>query len=112
MHRGSGHVVNGHLMLDPSNSSAHPLLFVVILFAMGLLISFTVALTILVGLPPDYITVSSARKPPAVERGALFWFGVAIKTMLGAMLVVLGVVLSFPGVPGQGLLTVFAGLLL
>jgi hypothetical protein len=99
-------------MLDPSNSSAHPLFFMAILFAMGLLVSFTIALTILIGLPPDYFAASHARKPPGAERRALVWVGVALKTLLGATLVVLGVVLSFPGVPGQGLLTILAGLLL
>jgi len=99
-------------MLDPSNSSAHPLFFMAILFAMALLASFTIALTILVRLPPDYFATSDARKPPSVERRALAWVGVVLKTLLGATLVILGVVLSFPGVPGQGLLTILAGLLL
>jgi UPF0716 family protein affecting phage T7 exclusion len=34
------------------------------------------------------------------------------KNLLGAVLVVVGIVLSLPGVPGQGLLTVLVGVLL
>jgi hypothetical protein len=111
---GGGDEVNSWLtvVLDPSNSGGHPLFFMAILFAMGLLVSFTIVLTILIGLPPDYFATSDARKPPGVERRALAWVGVVLKTLLGATLVILGVVLSFPGVPGQGLLTILAGLLL
>jgi hypothetical protein len=34
------------------------------------------------------------------------------KNMLGCALVALGIILSLPGVPGQGLLTIFIGLVL
>jgi UPF0716 family protein affecting phage T7 exclusion len=41
-----------------------------------------------------------------------FRVGAASKNVLGGILIVIGAILSLPGVPGQGLLTVFAGLLL
>ena len=37
---------------------------------------------------------------------------VVLKNILGAILIVIGAILSLPGKPGQGLLTVFFGILL
>jgi hypothetical protein len=45
--------------------------------------------------------------PPLVR-----WLGIIGKNLLGLALVALGIVLSIPGVPGQGLLTVLVGLVL
>ena len=38
--------------------------------------------------------------------------GAIIKNLLGAILFVLGVIMSLPGVPGQGILTILLGLML
>ena len=46
------------------------------------------------------------------QRGAIRWAGVIGKNLLGVFLVVLGLLLSLPGVPGQGLLTILLGLVL
>ena len=35
-----------------------------------------------------------------------------MKNMLGVALVILGIIMSLPGVPGQGLLTILLGLML
>ena len=40
------------------------------------------------------------------------WTGVVLKNLLGLFLVLLGGVLSVPGVPGQGILTALIGLVL
>ncbi len=55
----------------------------------------------------------------AATSGALISIGLAgsallkvAKNALGVLLVLLGVVLSLPGVPGQGLLTILIGLIL
>ncbi|MCX7666154.1 MAG: hypothetical protein N2112_11470, partial [Gemmataceae bacterium] len=40
------------------------------------------------------------------------WTSLIVKNFLGACLVVVGMILSLPGVPGQGLLTIFVGLML
>ena len=46
-------------------------------------------------------------QPPLVR-----WLGLLGKNLLGAAIVVLGVALSIPGIPGQGLLTILVGLVL
>jgi hypothetical protein len=89
----------------------HLMLAMLVLMAM-LLISFAISLAVLIRLSPDYFAASRAQGFQNAGRGILFWAGIVVKNLLGAMLVVLGAVLSFPGVPGQGLLIVLAGALL
>lgn len=79
----------------------------VLLAVGGLIVSTVVAGLILVFMPPDHFT--ARRKPlKGVRRITL----AILKNLAGAALVLAGVVLSLPGIPGQGILTVFAGLLL
>ena len=46
-------------------------------------------------------------RPPLVR-----WLGIVGKNVLGLAIVVLGIALSIPGVPGQGVLTILVGLVL
>ncbi len=48
------------------------------------------------------------RGQPTVVR----WLGLAGKNLLGLAIVGLGIVLSVPGIPGQGILTILVGLVL
>lgn len=62
-------------------------------------------------LPADYFVNPEARRP--VDRHPVLKVLLAIgRNLLGYVLIALGVVLSLPGVPGQGLLTVLLGMLL
>jgi len=74
--------------------------------------SFALVAIVLVRLPADYLHADHAGDPPADGRRLSFWAAKILRNVLGALLVVLGIVLSIPGVPGQGLLTVLTGLLL
>ena len=83
-----------------------------ILLAVGVWVAMTVAGLALVAivvasLPVDYFsTTGSSRRAP----GAL-WRRVGCN-VAGAILILLGLVLSIPGGPGQGVLTVLAGVIL
>jgi hypothetical protein len=77
-----------------------------------LLISSVVSLTVLIRLSPDYFAATRAQSYRKSDYGILSWTGIILKNLLGATLVILGVFLSLPGIPGQGLLTVLAGILL
>ena len=81
-----------------------PLALGLLLFAAGLVVSTLLTLGVLIYLPEDHFT-----RGPRRGRGLLLSI---LKNLLGALLVAVGIVLSVPGVPGQGLLTCFAGLLL
>jgi hypothetical protein len=72
-----------------------------------LVLSFGLAGWILVRIPPDYFK-GEKRHP---MRNQPLWKKV-LKNVGGVVVVLLGLVLSFPGVPGQGLLLVLCGLML
>jgi hypothetical protein len=87
-----------------------------LLWAAGIfLLTFTLSLAIfgvlIVALPVRYFVEERSRlladKPPLIR-----WLGIIGKNLLGLVLIVVGVVLSLPGIPGQGLLTVAVGVML
>jgi len=81
-------------------------IFLVTFLANLALVSF-----ILVKIPADYFRESQgkflAKQSPVVRMLALIG-----KNIAGVILVVLGVILSLPGVPGQGVLTILLGVML
>jgi hypothetical protein len=82
------------------------------LFLVTLVGSMAVVATILVKMAPDYLlTPEDAPFWP----GRPAWVRVLArvgKNLLGVLLVVVGVLLSMPGVPGQGVLTILIGVML
>ena len=81
-------------------------IFLVTFLANLALVSF-----ILVKIPADYFRSSQgkflAKQSPVIRVLALIG-----KNIAGVVLVVLGVLLSLPGVPGQGVLTILLGIML
>jgi hypothetical protein len=62
-------------------------------------------------LPADYFVNPEAQRP--IDRHpVLKVLAILVRNVSGYFLIVLGVLLSLPGVPGQGLLTVLMGVLL
>ena len=83
-----------------------------VLFGATLTICLSVVAFVLVRLPRDYFAVDGVpafwpERPPWQQIA-----GRVGKNVLGAVLVAVGVVLSIPGVPGQGLLTMLIGVIL
>lgn len=81
-----------------------PLAWGVVLFVGGIVVSTALTIGVLVALPEDHFTRSKRTRTRLVL--------VILKNLLGVVLVLIGIALSVPGIPGQGLLTIFAGLLL
>jgi len=88
----------------------------VLLGALLFLVTFSINLAIvsfvLVKIPANYFNKDHSRsflsdRPPVIR-----YLGVVGKNLLGALLVALGIILSVPGVPGQGLLTILLGIML
>ena len=69
----------------------------------SIVLTTLVTAILLVRLPSDFIV---AHRP--VKFGPYF----LMRNLLGWLLILVGIVLSIPGVPGQGLLTIFCGLLI
>ncbi|MFA5139096.1 MAG: hypothetical protein WC728_07675 [Elusimicrobiota bacterium] len=72
------------------------------------LLSLAAVAFVLVRLPEDYFLHPARRR--IVGCGHPLW--IVAKNALGVFLILAGLVLSIPGVPGQGLLTVLIGTLL
>ena len=82
-------------------------LFVVTFAASLAVISF-----ILVKLPAAYFQRSHSRSFWVDRHRFLRWAGLIAKNALGFVLVLLGILMSIPGIPGQGILTILLGIML
>ena len=73
----------------------------------GLVVSFVLA-----RLPADYFINPATREATRDRHPILRILLVLLRNFLGYVLIALGIILSLPGVPGQGLLTVLMGVML
>jgi len=81
------------------------------LFAGTTVLSLAAVTIVLVRLPATYFQDNFVS--PLVGRHLIVrWIRVILKNILGAVLILFGLLLSLPGVPGQGLLTILIGLML
>ena len=67
-------------------------------------LSMLIAGAVLLTLPEDYLREG--------DRAQRHWAARIARTVIGVILVAIGIVLSVPGIPGQGILTIIAGLTL
>lgn len=74
--------------------------------------SIAVVTFVLVKLPANYFHSSHDRAFLADRHLVLRWLGIFFKNLIGIVLVFFGVVMSLPGVPGQGVLTILLGIML
>lgn len=81
------------------------------LFVGTFLLSLGVVTLVLVKLPADHFA-DSPPAPRTSRHPALWWAGRIGKNAAGGLLVLVGLLLSLPGVPGQGILTMLIGLML
>lgn len=84
-----------------------------VLFGAGLFVvtffgSILLTGSLLVRLPPDYLINEHPPRPDLAHLRAYLLR--ILRHALGVLLILVGLVLMVPGVPGQGLLTVIAGL--
>ena len=75
-------------------------------------LSLAVVTVVLVKLPANYFHSSHDREFLVHRHPALRAVGIFAKNLLGLVLVGAGVVMSLPGVPGQGVLTILLGIML
>jgi len=82
------------------------------IFLASFFLNLAIVSAILVKLPADHFSKNRNTKFWAGPRPALHAVKVIGKNVAGVLLVALGVVLSLPGIPGQGLLTILLGVML
>jgi len=80
-------------------------------FVLTFVVSLGAVAAVVVRLPANYFREDYV-SPLAEQHPIVRWVGVIVKNMLGALLVLLGLLLSLPGIPGQGLLTILIGVML
>ncbi len=80
------------------------------------LLSFTVSTALvsfaLVKLPANYFHSSHAREFWEDKNRALRWSGIVLKNLIGLVMIVLGIIMSLPGIPGPGIVTILLGLVM
>ncbi len=82
------------------------------IFLGSLLISFLAIGVVLVKIPANYFSSHYKQDFLPNSSWAVRWGAVIAKNILGLFLIALGIVLSLPGVPGQGVLTILLGLIM
>lgn len=82
------------------------------LFVASFLVNLAIVSFVLVKLPADHFAKSRKRQFMEGYSPALRVAATIGKNIGGVLLVALGVLLSLPGVPGQGLLTILLGIML
>jgi hypothetical protein len=92
--------------------NALTLLWVVFMFVVSFTFSMAVLVFVLTRLPSTYFRGPRSPRFWAERHPMVRWAGLAGKNLLGVLLVLLGIFLSLPAIPGQGLLTILIGIML
>jgi hypothetical protein len=87
-------------------------LWALLLAAVLLVAANAVVVFLVVRLPANYFTNPPARSVQGDRHWLLHWAVVAGKNLLGGLMVLIGVVLTLPGVPGPGLVLILLGVML
>jgi hypothetical protein len=82
------------------------------LSAVTFVVSIAAVTLVLVKLPENYFHSSHDREFLVHRHPVLRALGIFAKNLLGLLLVGAGVIMSLPGVPGQGVLTILLGIML
>jgi hypothetical protein len=97
----------------PDGWSETQFIIVVVVFSVGTaIISILASAVAVVRIPPNYFVGAHPPRLWADRHPLIRWPLLIGKNLLGLLLVALGVVMSLPGVPGQGLLTILIGAML
>jgi hypothetical protein len=84
----------------------------VVLFIVTFSLSLAIVSFVVVKLPADYFKEDHPRRILPNHHPAVRYLAIIGKNLLGVLLVALGIVMSLPGVPGQGILTILLGVML
>jgi hypothetical protein len=91
---------------------AHEIAWGLFIFVLSLVISSIACIFVIVRLPENYFHPDRDESTPQDRPRWRRLLSMAVKNIIGVGLVVLGLLMSLPGVPGQGLLTMFMGVVL
>ena len=81
-------------------------------FLFSLAVSFAAIAVVMVKIPANYFSSHYVQDFLPGSPWVVRWGAVIAKNVFGVFLVALGIILSLPGVPGQGILTILLGLIM
>lgn len=81
-------------------------------FLASLVLSFVAIAVVLVKIPANYFSSHYKQDFLPDSHWTVRWGAVIVKNIFGVFLIILGILLSLPGVPGQGILTILLGLIM
>jgi hypothetical protein len=84
----------------------------VALFLLSLGISFGAIAIVMLKIPANYFSSHYVEDFLPNSPWIVRWGAVILKNVFGILLIGLGIILSLPGVPGQGILTILLGLIM
>lgn len=82
------------------------------LFLLSFALSLAAIAIVMVKIPANYFSSHYVQDFLPGSPWLVRWGAVVAKNLLGIFLVALGIILSLPGVPGQGVLTILLGLIM
>ena len=82
------------------------------LFLLSLGLSFLSIGIVMVKIPADYFSPNYVQNFLPGKPWYVRYSAIIIKNIFGMFLIALGILLSLPGVPGQGILTILLGLIM
>jgi len=82
------------------------------LFVVSLAVSFGAIAIVMVKIPAHYFSSHYQQDFLPNSHWTVRWGAVILKNIFGVFLILLGIVLSLPGVPGQGILTILLGIIM
>lgn len=103
------HIISKWFVLLSELIASH-WVFVGIFSGISLILSIVGCAALITYLPADYFTVT--KQGQHIKNPILRILVALVKNLVGVILIILGILLSVPGVPGQGLLTVLTGLVI
>jgi archaellum biogenesis protein FlaJ (TadC family) len=91
--------------------SALGLLIILVSFVTFSAAGMAIVAAVFVRLPEDYFSRTGPHRTDDVHP-LLRWSMLILKNIVGAVIVVMGIVLTMPGVPGPGILTILLGMMM
>lgn len=82
------------------------------IFLLSIGVSFAVMAIVVIKIPENYFSAHYQQDFLPGSPWIVRWGAVIAKNVLGVFLILLGIVLSLPGVPGQGFLTILLGIIM
>lgn len=82
------------------------------LFLLSFVLSLAAIVFVMIKIPANYFSSHYEQDFLPNTHWTVKWGVVILKNLLGVFLIALGILLSLPGVPGQGLLTILLGLIM